>query len=326
MSSYVVVGAGPVGLETARLLGEQGHDVVLTSRSVGTVNPGHVRTAQADATDAAALERISRGADAIFMCAMAAYHRWPTDFFPIMDGVTRAAEIVGAKLIVLGNLYGYGANAASPLRPAMPLDPTSRKGTVRTIMWQRALRAAVPAIEIRASDYLGYGAVTYFSLLALPALLEAKPVTFLGDLDAKHAWTFTRDVARTLVAAASYTGEWGRAFHVPSQHASPRDLIRRAAAMLGKSPPEVGTSTPSQMAASGMHEILEMSYLFESPLLVDSSDTEAVLGVKAQDLDVMIADTLRDHVGANPSQAQEAMGSSSSGGIRNASNIRGSGL
>ncbi len=36
MSFYVVVGAGPVGRETARLLGEEGHDVVLTSRSAAT--------------------------------------------------------------------------------------------------------------------------------------------------------------------------------------------------------------------------------------------------------------------------------------------------
>ncbi|KAA1184896.1 NAD-dependent epimerase/dehydratase family protein [Rhizobium tropici] len=294
MSTYVVVGAGPVGVETARLLGEEGHDVVLTSRGVGSIDLKHVRTVQADATDAAALARISQGAEAIFMCAMAPYHRWPTDFFPIMDGVVRAAEIVGAKLLVLGNVYGYGANATVPLRFDQPLDPTSRKGTVRTIMWQRALRADVPALEIRSSDYLGYGAVTYFSLLALPSLLDSKPVAFLGDLDANHAWTFTKDVARTLVAASSYSGEWGRAFHVPSQHVSPRELMQRTAAMLGKELPDISIYSHAQMEAFGMHELVEMSYLFESPLLVDSSDSEAILGVEAQSLDAMIADTLRD--------------------------------
>src|SRR5882757_6914032 len=51
MSFYVVVGAGPVGRETARLLGEEGHDVILTSRSVGSNAPRNVRAIQADATD-----------------------------------------------------------------------------------------------------------------------------------------------------------------------------------------------------------------------------------------------------------------------------------
>jgi len=296
MSFYVVVGAGPVGRETARLLGEEGHDVVLTSRSVGSNALQNVRAIQADATDASELSRIGRGADAIFMCAMATYHRWPTDFFPIIDGTVRAAETVGAKLIVLGNLYGYGEYADSPLRSDLPLDPTSKKGTARTIMWQRAVRANVPAIEVRSSDYLGHGAISYFSLVALPSIIEGKPTTFIGDLDATHAWSFTKDVARTLVAASRYTGEWGRAFHVASQYASSRELIEKTAAMLGREISETRSYSVPEMEALGMHELIEMSYLFQSPLLVDSSDTEALLGVKASTLEEMIADTLRDHL------------------------------
>ena len=216
--------------------------------------------------------------------------------FPIIDGTVRAAEAVGAKLIVLGNLYGYGRNGENPLRSDMPLDPNSKKGTARTIMWQRAARASVPAIEIRSSDYLGHGAISYFSLIALPSIIESKPTAFIGDLDATHAWSFTKDVASTLVAASRYTGEWGRAFHVPSQHASPRQLIRKTAAMLAREVSEIRSYSVAEMEALGMHELIEMSYLFESPLLVDSSDTEALLGVKASSLEEMLADTLRDHL------------------------------
>ncbi|TIT69776.1 MAG: NAD-dependent epimerase/dehydratase family protein, partial [Mesorhizobium sp.] len=253
MGYYVVVGAGPVGRETARLLGEEGNNVVLTSRSLGSIDLPGVRAVQADAADAAELSRMARGADAIFMCAMAAYDRWPTDFFPILDGTVRAAEAAGAKIILLGNLYGYGENAESPLHPDLPLDPTSRKGTTRTIMWQRARRADAPAIEVRSSDYLGHGAISYFSLLALPSVVEGKPVSFVGNLDAAHAWTFTKDVARTLVASSRYTGEWGRAFHVPSQYASPRELMRKTAAMLGRELSDLHSYSVSEMEALGLH-------------------------------------------------------------------------
>lgn len=295
MSFYVVVGAGPVGTETARLLAIEGHEVLLTSRTVNSIEITGVRTIQADATDANELARISRGAEAIFMCAMAAYHRWPTDFFPIIDGCVRAAETVGAKIIVLGNLYGYGEGAESPLKPDLAPNPTSNKGTARTIMWQRAVRSSVPAIEVRASDYLGFGAVTYFSLLALPPLFEGKPISFLGDLDANHAWSYTKDVARTLVAAAMYSGEWGRAFHVPSRYASPRKLIQQAAKMLGKDVPEIRTLSVVEMKLLGMNELVEMRYLFTDPLIVDSTETEESLGVRADSLDTMLADTLREH-------------------------------
>lgn len=292
MSHYLIVGAGPVGRETARLLAAEGHSVVLTSRTAGSLDVADVRTVSSDATDAAQLTGLAKGADAIFMCAMAAYHRWPTDFFPIMDGTVKAAEQVDARLLVVGNVYGYGAGAASPLTPDLEPDPTSRKGTTRHIMWQRALRSNVPAIEVRASDYLGKGAVAYFSLLALPSLLKKETVSFLGNPDAAHAWSFTKDTAKTLVAASRFTGEWGRAFHVPSQSASVRELVRRFAVALKIDVPNLSRLTAADLEGIGFSEGIEMAYLFEKPLLLDASETEKLLGVTATSLDTMIRDTL----------------------------------
>ncbi|QPF91743.1 NAD(P)H-binding protein [Bradyrhizobium commune] len=292
MSHYVIVGAGPVGRETARLLAAEGHSVVLTSRNAGALDAGDARTVSADATDAAQLAAISKGADAIFMCAMAAYHRWPTDFFPIIDGTVKAAERVGARLVVLGNIYCYGEHAAGPLTPDLEPDPTTRKGATRHIMWQRAARSEVPVLEVRASDYLGDGAVAYFSLLALPALLKKEPVSFLGNPDVPHAWSFTKDTAKTLVAASRFAGAWGRAFHVPSQHASVRDLVQAFAAALKIDVPNLLQLTPADLESIGFHEGIEMSYLFEKPLLVDAGDTEKLLGVAASSLAMMVRDTL----------------------------------
>jgi hypothetical protein len=42
-----------------------------------------------------------------------------------------------------------------------------------------------------------------------------------------------------------------------------------------------------------MREIIEMAYLFRQPCILDSSDTERLLGVFASSLDTMIKDTLR---------------------------------
>jgi len=193
---------------------------------------------------------------------------------------------------VVGNVYGYGAAAVSPLTADLEPDPTTRKGTTRHIMWQRALRSNVPALEVRASDYLGKGAVAYFSLLALPSLLKNEPVAFLGDPDVAHAWSFTKDTARTLVAASRFTGTWGRAFHVPSQSASVRDLVRRFAAALKIGVPDLLRLTSADLEGIGFSEGIEMSYLFEKPLLLDAGDTEKLLGVAASSLDTMVSDTL----------------------------------
>jgi nucleoside-diphosphate-sugar epimerase len=292
MDSYVVLGAGPVGRETARLLANEGHRVALVSRAgAGSDIPG-VRAIAADAADATGLAKISEGTKAIVMCAMAAYHRWPTDFFPIVDGAVTAAEMSGARFVMLGNLYGYGESATMPLTPGATLDPTTRKGAVRTIIWQRALRAKAPAIEVRASDYLGRDAIAYFSLLALPALREGRTIAFPGDPDATHAWSFTKDVARTLVAATRYAGGWNRPFHAPSLHVSVRELVEAFAHALGVPPPALRPISAAELIAIGFNEAVEMNYMFEKPFLVDAKETEELLGVRASNMDEMIRDTL----------------------------------
>ncbi|MDX8508227.1 NAD-dependent epimerase/dehydratase family protein [Mesorhizobium captivum] len=297
MSVFVVVGAGPVGRETARLLAADGHEVRLVSRS-GATPVGAVVGVALDARDADGLARAAAGAEALFMCAMPLYTRWPADFPPIMDGVAKAAEKLRARLIVLGNIYGYGGRAKSPLTSTAPLAPTSVKGRVRTAMWERALSANVPALEVRASDYLGEGAGSLFTLMTLPSLLAGKPAMVSGDLGALHAWTFTKDVARTLVAASRYPGEWGRAFLVPSQHASVRNLAARFAELAGAPVPDLQVLGKEELEVLGredelMRELPEMAYLYRQACILDASDTERLLGVSASSLDAMIADTLR---------------------------------
>lgn len=295
MTLFVVVGAGPVGRETARILAAEGNEVRLVSRGGATTDG--ISGVALDARDGQGLAQVSASAEAIFMCAMAPYTKWPTDFPPIMEGVVEAAERVGTRLVTLGNIYGYGKEARSPLTSAMPLAPTSIKGRVRTAMWEQALGTGVPAVEVRASDYLGEGAGSLFTLMTLPSLLTGKPAIMPGDLDALHAWSFTKDVARTLVAASRYSGEWGRAFHVPSQHISVRDLAARFAELSGVPRPDVRALTDEDLDILAqedefMREILEMAYLFRQPCILDASETERLLSVYASSVDTMIEDTL----------------------------------
>jgi nucleoside-diphosphate-sugar epimerase len=298
MSLFVVVGAGPVGRETARLLGAEGNDVRLVSRTGARSLDAGVSSVALDARSGRDLARLGVGAEAILMCAMAPYTSWPTDFPPIMEGVVTAAEDVGARLVVLGNIYGYGEGAESPLTSASPLAPTSVKGRVRVAMWERALASAVPALEVRASDYLGDGAASLFTLMALPPLLAGEVAVMPGDLDALHAWSFTKDVARTLLAASRYSGDWGRAFHVPSQHASVRDLGSGFAASGNVAPPNLSALTLDELKVRArenalLREVVEMAYLFQQPCIVDASETERLLGVAASSLETMIQDTLK---------------------------------
>lgn len=295
-SSHLVIGAGPTGTQTALLLAEAGDTVtVATRRGSGPAHP-RIACVALDATDGDALARQAEGTATLFNCAMPRYDRWPQDFPPIAAAVLHAARHAGAALVMLGNVYGYG-EVDGPLTEDLPLAPPTAKGRVRAAMWQDALASGVRVAEVRASDYLGRTAGSLYTWMTLPALLRGEPAAYAGDLDAPHSWTFTRDVATTLVAAARNERSWGGAWHVPSHDLSARELSQRFAAAAGRPLPRLERMTTAALRALGesdsiMAEVVEMAYLYERPLRLDWTMTRAVLGVEATPLEQVMADTL----------------------------------
>ena len=107
MAQHVILGKGPVGTTTARLLAGRGEDVRVISRSGGSSSAG-VEHVALDGADATALTTASGGAGVIYNCANPAYSRWSTDWPPVAAALLQAAEASGAVLVTMGNLYGYG--------------------------------------------------------------------------------------------------------------------------------------------------------------------------------------------------------------------------
>jgi nucleoside-diphosphate-sugar epimerase len=230
-------------------------------------------------------------------CAMPAYDRWPEEFPALGASVLAVAAEVGADLVTLSNVYGYG-RVAGPLREDHALVPHTVKGRVRAGMWDLVRRSGVRATEVRASDFLGRGAVAYFNIFVLPGLLKGEACAFPGDLDATHSWTFTQDAAATLVAAAGSEASWGRVWHVPSSVASIRELAVLTAEQAGVARPALRRMPLAELQALAaavpvMREVEEMTYLFEGPCVLDSRETERLLGVQASPLEVAVADNLR---------------------------------
>ena len=183
MSLHVVVGAGPVGSTTARLLAARGEQVRLITRTGRGPQPrvgdpvaddgglGDIECVAADATDAETLARHADSAAALYSCAGPAYDRWATDWPPLGASLIRAAAVSGAVLVTTGNLYGYG-QPDGVMTEETPVRPNSVKGRVRAELWTAALKAheagRIRTAEVRGSDYLGAHALSPFSVMVLP--------------------------------------------------------------------------------------------------------------------------------------------------------------
>lgn len=300
MTFHVVVGAGPTGTATALQLASSGDDVrVVTRRGTGPSHP-RVELVAADATTQ--LTQLASGAATLINCAMPAYDRWPEETPALSAALVTAATETGAAYLNLSNTYGYGP-VEGPLTDDLPLRPTTIKGRVRAQMFLDGLAAheagRLRFAEVRPADYLGVGALAMFNLMIGPKVLAGEEVVFPADLDAAHSWTYTGDVARTLVAVARSDSSWGKAWHTPqTSDISTRAITERFAAVAGVPVPPIREMTPLELHTAALAdpiiaETVETQYLYLRPSVLDWANTAAAFDLKPTPLDDVLAELAR---------------------------------
>lgn len=289
MSRQLVVGAGLIGGGLARSLVARGDEVVVATRS-GTEVPG-AHALALDAADAEAFADAAAGAETIFLCTNPPYTHWPTDWPPVFAAAIEAAAQSGAGLVIMSNLYGYGP-PEGPMTEQSPELSTETKGLVRLAGWHAALaahkRGDIRAVEVRASDYFGPGSTgtAHLGENFFHAALHSKKAMVVGDPALPHSWSYLPDIVSTLVAAADHDGVWGRVWHVPSGAARPRTTIMEQLNAHYGGHGRVAGYPHWQLRALAavnpmMREVEASSYQFRMPFVIDSTETERLLGVTA---------------------------------------------
>lgn len=309
MPLHVVLGAGPIGSTTALMLAEQGKDVRLITRGGGGPDHPGIERVQADASDPAVLTPLTADAGALYQCASPPYHHWTTEFPPLIESAIRAAEASGAVLVSAGNLYSYGL-VSGPMTEDLPARPNSEKGRVRAGLWAKQLAAheagRIRTAEVRGSDYLGARASTPFTIMLLPALLRGRRALAPADIDAPHSWTYTGDVARTLIAVAADESTWGRPWHVPTPPPlSLRELAELAVSVAAAPRARIGRMPNALLRAAGLFNVAarqlpEMRYQFDHPFVLDSSAAQKAFGLKP----TSTTDALRETISALQNNTQ----------------------
>ena len=287
---HVVVGAGPVGLATARELAAQGHEVVLVSRSGrGPEVQGAERVA-ADVSDGARLSELAEGATAIYNCVNPpSYDVWPTFWPPVAGAFLQAAEASGAVLAVAGTLYPYGPVDA-PMVEGLPDAATGVKARLRADMWAEAKRlhdeGRIRMVEVRGSDYMGPGVTNAHLPHVATRALAGKSVRVFGSADQPHSWTDVRDMGRALVAVAAEPSACGRIWHAPTNEPRTQaEAVADVCRAVGREPVAVRAYPRALLSVGGavvalLREMRETVYQFERPYVLDSSAIESELGLK----------------------------------------------
>jgi nucleoside-diphosphate-sugar epimerase len=118
--ALVVGAAGGIGGETAAALARHGWSVRGLTRRAQP--PGAaIEWVAGDAMNAADVLRAAQGASLIVHAANPpGYRDWDKLVLPMLDNTIAAAKAVGARIVLPGTVYNFGADAFPVLRESSP--------------------------------------------------------------------------------------------------------------------------------------------------------------------------------------------------------------
>ncbi len=299
LTKCVVLGAGPVGRAIVASLEENGLRPTVVTRS-GTAVEG---------ADALALDihdvttACSALADTthVFHAAQPEYHRWVEDFPPLQHAVVNVCQRLGAKLIAVENLYGYGL-ADGAMRESTPFRPNSKKGAVRADMAAELVAAhdegRIEMFTVRASDFFGPAVDgSAFGTRFFDAIKAGKKAEVMGDPFALHTVTFVPDIGHTMVTLADRRDAYGHAWHVPSPPALSQADFAALAADVAGTDAGVRRLKRWQLRLIGLFmkpvaETIEMLYEFEHDFVMDDTEARTRFGLTHTPLRQALAETM----------------------------------
>lgn len=302
---HVVLGTGAIGRAAAEELVRRGESVRMVNRT-GKMDepPAGVELVAADLYDPARVRELTRGARVVYQASQPPYNQWPEKFPSLQESILEGLTGSQAKLVIVENLYMYGAANGKPMTEDMPHNTHTRKGRTRSDMSKAALeahRAGRVRVTIgRGSDFFGPWGLeqTTMGARVFYPLLRGKAAGVIGRLDLPHTHTFLPDFGKALVILGERAEADGQAWHVPNDlpRITQGEIVRMFAAEAGLEP-RMGGMGRLMMWMGGLfvpeaRETFEMMYEFDQPFIVDSSKFERTFGMKATPMREAIRETV----------------------------------
>lgn len=293
--TYAVLGAGPVGATIALQLADRGDRVRLLSRSGSGPEHPLIERLRADASDPSALEAPLAGAAAVFTCVHGskyAARTWRAELPVIERAVLDVAGREGTVVVFPESLYSYGP-VDGPMHEGLPRSATRGKLGVRSELLRAREASATPTVSVAASDFYGPRVLTaHAGDRMVPTVLAGRTMRVLGDPDAPHSWTYVPDLAAAMIASADRPELWNSFLHAPTAPPiSQRELVGAYAAQAGVPAPQVAPMPmwllrAGALISSPLRELAETAYMFTAPFVLDSSASQARLGLAPTPVEV----------------------------------------
>ena len=297
MSKVLVLGAtGGIGGEVARQMRAAGWEVCALTRDVDKARRENAGFSwiKGDALNRQEVLAAAHGCAVIVHAVNPpGYRNWAELVMPMIDNTVAAAIAEGATIVLPGTVYNFGPDAFPVLHEDSPQNPQTRKGAIRVQLEQRlqqASRQGARVLIVRAGDF--FGARVANNWFAQGLVKPGKPVhavSYPGAPGVAHQWAYLPDVARTVLelierrASLDAFARFHMAGHVDTDGTQMTQAIQHVVLRRTGHQPRVGRFPWWLMKLIApfvvtVREMLEMRYLWQTPLLLDNRRLVAALG------------------------------------------------
>ncbi|MBO9667789.1 MAG: NAD(P)H-binding protein [Bdellovibrio sp.] len=288
----LVLGAtGGIGGEVTRKLIESGWQVkaLIRHKDSSPQIPG-ITWLQGDAMNSADVIRAAEHTDLIVHAVNPpGYKNWGDLVLPMIDNTILAAKKSGARILLPGTIYNYGAHAPALLSEDTPQEPTTRKGRIRKQLEEKLYHASTDGVRVlivRCGDFYGpRPGNNWFSQGMITPGRTVKIITNPARKGVGHAWAYLPDVATTMVLLAEQEERLGsyETFHFGGNWDFDGKQMTAAISHAVGTPTKV-RSAPWMLFATLspfvvlFRELLEMRYLWQRPYQLDNRRLIEFLG------------------------------------------------
>jgi nucleoside-diphosphate-sugar epimerase len=268
---------------------------------------GAVEWIEGDALNPDQVIRAAAGADVIVHAVNPpGYKNWEGTQLPMLESTIAAAKAAHARIVFPGTVYNFGPDAFPVVDESAPQHPATRKGAIRVAMEQRleaAARDGVPVLIVRAGDFFGpHAGNNWFSQGLVKPGHPLRSVSYPGKPKVGHAWAYLPDVAATIARLLDRQSDLSmfEVFHFRGHWFERGVEIAEATRLAAKAPAAPIRRFPWFAVyllapfVTTFREMLEMRYLWTTPLRLDNHKLDAFLGGEPHTpLDEALSETLK---------------------------------
>lgn len=293
MSKITLVGAaGAIGKSIADALHHEGKEyrVVGRNRDSLTATFGadpHAEIVTWNPDDPDSARAALRGSDTIVYLVGVPYHQFHLHPILMRKTVDAAVSEAVERLVLIGTVYPYGMPQTNPVTEDHPREPHTFKGRMRKEQEGVVLKAdaagKIRGTVLRLPDFYGPNVDRSFLHDLFQAAAGGRTANLIGPIDTPHEFVFTPDVGPVVTALSRNPDAWGRWWHFAGPGAvTQREIAERVFRMAGTKPRfrVAGKNTLRLLGLFNplMRELVEMHYLFTTPVLMDDSALQRLLG------------------------------------------------